>query len=231
MQAIILAAGKGTRMRPLTLKTPKPLVPLVGKPLLEHTLNELPDRIREVILVVGYRADQIKKYFGSNFNGRKVRYVKQLKQKGTFHALRVAKKLLKPEFLVLMADDIYTKSDLENLLIHPQSILVKEMRGPSERFGTCIIKKGFLRGIAEKQKELNPAPFKKRCWINCGAYKLTHSIFNEPIICDPNGEELLSYMIGTLGQKEEIKAVKAVRWFPIASVDDLKEAEKYFAKL
>ncbi|OGM99310.1 MAG: hypothetical protein A2817_00465 [Candidatus Yanofskybacteria bacterium RIFCSPHIGHO2_01_FULL_39_8b] len=221
MQAIILAAGKGKRLRPLTLKIPKPLVHLAGKPLLEHTFNELPDNITEVILVVGHRADQIKKHFGSYFNGKKIKYVKQMAQKGTFHALRVAKKLLDKNFLVLMADDIYTKKDLESLINHDQAILVKQITGPSERFGTCVIKRGLLRGIAEKQKGIK---FK---YVNCGAYILTHSIFHEPIVYGSNREELLSYMVGTLGQKELVKAIKATRWFPIASVEDLKEAEKY----
>lgn len=220
MQAVILAAGKGTRLRPLTVRTPKPLVKLAGKPLLEHAFNALPDEIKEVVLVVGHRAGQIRKHFGSIFGGKKIRYVNQRRQKGTYHALYSAKRYLKYDFLVLMADDIYTKEDLIGLLKPEQAILVKKVSGASERFGACIIKKGLLKGIAEKQKKVK---FK---FANCGAYKLTHAIFREPVIYGPTGEELLSIMVGTLGQKQQVNAVQATRWFPIATPEDLKEAER-----
>jgi len=80
MQAIILAAGKGTRLRPLTHKIPKTLVSVAGKPILEHTLQALPPQIKEVVLVVGYKGDHIKRHLGDTHAGRKIIYVQQTKR-------------------------------------------------------------------------------------------------------------------------------------------------------
>ena len=71
MQAVILAAGKGTRMRPLTYDIPKPMLPIKGKPVLEYTLSFLPDDIDEVIIVVNYLGKHIKKYFGGRVERKK----------------------------------------------------------------------------------------------------------------------------------------------------------------
>ena len=75
MQCVILAAGKGERMRPLTNDRPKPLVLVLGRPLLEHIIEALPAAIDEIILVVGYRGEQIQKHFGTEYGGRRVHYV------------------------------------------------------------------------------------------------------------------------------------------------------------
>ncbi|MBI2064541.1 MAG: NTP transferase domain-containing protein [Candidatus Yanofskybacteria bacterium] len=221
MQAVILAAGKGTRLRPLTLKIPKPMVVLKGKPILERTLYQLPEEIDEVILVIGYLGNKIKKYFGSNFAGKHIKYVVQKEQRGTFHALKQAKKFLNNDFLVLMADDIYFKKDLINLAKNKHAVLAREMRGPSEKFGVCLVKNNYLLDIREKEKGMK---FK---FANCGAFKLNMAIFEEPIIYGPTGEEWLSSMIGSLAKKNKIKIVRALKWLPIANIDDLKKAERY----
>lgn len=224
MQTVILAAGKGTRLRPLTLKIPKPLVLLNNKPILEHILNELPNEVSEVILVIGYLGDKIKKHFGSNFLGKKIKYVAQKESRGTFHALKQAQKLLKDEFLILMADDIYLKKDLASLVENKYAVLARAVSGPSEKFGVCLIKDNHLLDIREKEKGIK---FK---FANCGAYKLNMDIFNEPIIYGPNGEEWLSSMVGSLAKKIRIKIVKATKWFPIATVEDLRKAETFLIK-
>lgn len=220
MQAVILAAGKGTRLRPLTLKVPKPLVLLNGKPILEHILNVLPDRVGEVILVVGYLRDKIRDHFGDNFRGKKIKYVFQKDQRGTFHALKQARRFLKDDFLILMADDVYSKKDLTNLAKSKNAILVKRVKGPSEKFGACLTKNDCLLDIREKEMGVR---FK---FASCGAYKLGMSIFSEPIIYGSNGEEWLSSMVGSLAGRNEIRIIKATKWFPIATVQDLEKVEK-----
>ncbi len=77
MDAIIMCAGRGTRMRPITDSIPKPLVPIMGKGSLERTLDILPHEIDRVILVVGYRGDQIRERIGLEWKGKKVTYLTQ----------------------------------------------------------------------------------------------------------------------------------------------------------
>jgi NDP-sugar pyrophosphorylase family protein len=67
MQAIILAAGKSTRTYPLTLNTPKPLLPIMNKPVLQHNLEQLVGIIDEAVIIVGFGKDQIIERFGSSF--------------------------------------------------------------------------------------------------------------------------------------------------------------------
>ena len=66
MKAVILAGGLGTRLRPITYKTPKPLVPLVGKPLVMHIIDSLPPRVDTVVLAVSYMKDVLEEYFRVN---------------------------------------------------------------------------------------------------------------------------------------------------------------------
>ena len=220
MIAVILAAGEGRRLRPLTLETPKPLLKIKNKPILEYTFHNLPDRIKEVILVVGYKQDQIKNYFGREFLGRKIFYTTQESPKGTFNALSCAKEFLGEEqFLGLVGDDLYSKKDLEELVAHPASVLTCETDFP-ERFGICQSdESGFLNEIIEKPN------YPCGNLAHTGAFVLDKKIFHEPLSSGSNGEELLAPMIGSLARKQPIKIVKASFWFPIGYPEDLKSAE------
>ena len=147
MQAVILAAGKGKRLRPLTLRKPKPLLEVAGRPILEHLLDSLPDRIDEIIMVVGYLSDQIKDYFGPEYKGCKIRYAPQKKLLGTFDALCAAKRYLKNHpFLCMVGDDFYDPGDLQKLTEHNPAMLVIEKEDPG-RFNICIEKNGYLYDI------------------------------------------------------------------------------------
>src|SRR3989344_539802 len=94
MKAIILAAGEGIRMRPLTNNTPKPMLLLKGKPLLEHIIESLPKQVNEIILVVGYLHHQIHNHFHHFFEGFKIDYVIQSEKTGTYDALKLCSHLL-----------------------------------------------------------------------------------------------------------------------------------------
>ncbi len=87
MQAIILAAGEGKRLRPLTLDKPKPLIEINGKSLLEHNMDKLIGLVNEIILVIGYKGEKVKEKFGNNYRGIKIKYIKQKKLLGTGKAL------------------------------------------------------------------------------------------------------------------------------------------------
>ena len=109
MKCIILAAGEGTRMKPLTNEIPKPMLKISGKPILEHILDSLPDNIDEVILVVGYLKEKIVNYFGDEFGKFKIKYVFQEGKLGTYRALELCKDLIinDERFLMMYADDLH----------------------------------------------------------------------------------------------------------------------------
>ena len=123
MQLVILAAGKGTRMNPITIDIPKPMVPLLGKPKLEYTLDSLPKEIDEVILVVNYLASQIKEHFGDEYGGRKIRYILQETLDGTGGAIKICRDVLRGNFLVMMGDDLYSPEDVKRMISENLAIL------------------------------------------------------------------------------------------------------------
>ncbi len=106
MQAVILAGGLGTRLRPLTQAIPKPMVPVAGVPYLEHQLRRLSEQsIRNVVLLTGYLGEQIEEYFGAGSRlGLSLRYSRELSPLGTGGALRDARDLLQDVFLVIYGD-------------------------------------------------------------------------------------------------------------------------------
>ncbi|TXT62116.1 MAG: Bifunctional protein GlmU [Promethearchaeota archaeon] len=109
MKAVILAAGEGTRLKPITSSIPKPMIPLAGKPLLEHNLIGLKQAgIKEVLLIVGYKKEIIKSYFGNGMEniGIPISYITQDEYLGTAHATGYAKSFAKDESFLMMYGDL-----------------------------------------------------------------------------------------------------------------------------
>lgn len=221
MQAVILAAGRGVRMKPLTETTPKPLLTTGGRHLLDYTFDALPDEVDEVIMVIGYLGEQIQAYLGQNFRGRKIKYVVQEKLEGTAKALWEAKPFLKGKFLVLMADDIYAKGDLEKCLKYEQAILVltNPVAGPGGRI--ILNEKGELQDV----KEEKDVP--KGALVAIGAYLLSDTIFQyKPVkLTDRAGEWGLPQTIAEMARDCAVAVVEATRWIKITAPEDLSAAE------
>ncbi|HMQ01651.1 MAG TPA: sugar phosphate nucleotidyltransferase [Candidatus Doudnabacteria bacterium] len=219
MQAVILAAGKGLRLRPFTEKHPKPLIHIGNKPLLEHTLAALPEKITKVFIVVGYLGEQIVVHFGSYWNSRQIHYVKQTELLGTGDALFRAKEFLVSPFLVVNGDDIYTKADLTELTNTPNSMLVWPSQKPS-RYGIIQDEKGNFDGFSSESS-----------LINCGAYFLTSEFFNTPLVSVPvpNGVEYsLPHTLAEVAKTTPVKLVTATRWLPVGTPEQLQFANSYF---
>src|SRR3989344_4394219 len=124
MKAVILAAGEGTRMRPLTLSTPKPLLKVGGKPIIDYILESLPTEIDEVIIAVKYLGDQIKSHIGAKNLDKKIRYVTG-SSLGTAYSFLATKKFLRSErFILVHGDELTDKIDIKNCLSKELSILV-----------------------------------------------------------------------------------------------------------
>ncbi|WP_380677801.1 bifunctional sugar-1-phosphate nucleotidylyltransferase/acetyltransferase [Salinigranum sp. GCM10025319] len=117
MQTVVLAAGEGTRMRPLTASRPKPMLPVADRPLVAHTADAAVDAgASRLILVVGYGADAVRSYFGTEYRGVPVAFAVQDDQRGTADAVRAAATELDDgPFVVLNGDALYDTPSLERL--------------------------------------------------------------------------------------------------------------------
>jgi len=105
--AVVLAAGEGTRLRPLTRHRPKPMLPAANRPILEYVFDALIDAgIERIHTVVGYKADRVQDHFGSDYRDVPVEYLQQTKQLGSGHALLQAREAVDDAFLVVNGDQI-----------------------------------------------------------------------------------------------------------------------------
>lgn len=116
-KAVILAAGEGSRMRPLTHSRPKVMLPIAGKPILEHLLIQAREAgIQEFILIVGYHDEQVRNYFGSGEKWEvSIEYCTQRRQLGTADALKMVAGLVGGNFLVINGDVIVSHGDISRL--------------------------------------------------------------------------------------------------------------------
>ncbi|OGN09824.1 MAG: hypothetical protein A3J46_00400 [Candidatus Yanofskybacteria bacterium RIFCSPHIGHO2_02_FULL_41_11] len=224
MKAVILAAGEGVRMQPLTLATPKPMLKVSGKPILEHIINDLPDIVDEVIIVVGYLGDKIINYFGSRFGRIKINYVVQREKLGTYHALSLCREYLSDgeKFLMLYADDLHGKSNLEKCISSEFcSLLVYPSDNP-KKFGVVESdQNGLIKGIEEKPE--NP----KTNLVSTGVLMLDKKIFDYPARQHKNGEYYLTDSIDQMIKAGHIfLAAKSDFWLPIGYPEDLVTAEE-----
>lgn len=225
MKAIILAAGEGRRMRPLTETTPKPLLRIQGKPLIEHIVEKLPREVDELIIVVGYLGHMIQDYCGENFLGRPVTYVEQSAPLGTYHAVSLAKDLIKEgeRFFILNGDDIHDQEGLKECLNYPRAIIVSEVENPKP-FGVVELdENGFLLGIVEKPE------FPKTNLVNTGANLLDSNIFKYPAEQHPNGEFYLPTVIEKMLKDYPVHAVHSTGWLTVATPEDLTRVEQILA--
>lgn len=221
MKAIILAAGEGNRMRPLTEHTPKPMLMVLGKPLLTYVLESLPDAITEIIIVVGYKREAIQEYLGSDYEGRPITYVTQEQKTGTADALKLCHPHLADgeRFLLSYADDIYDKESVARCLGHTYSMLVVETDEP-ERYGVVTLNDdGSVLDVEEKPDH------PKSNLIAPGIYVLDTHIFDyEPSVV--RGEYYFTTMLDQFIREHKVFTEKAEFWVTIGYPHDLEKAEE-----
>ncbi|NQZ85088.1 MAG: NTP transferase domain-containing protein [Nanoarchaeales archaeon] len=220
VQVVILCGGKGTRFLPLTEHIPKVLVEVCDKSVLQHKLDALVDLASEIILVVGYLKEKIIESVGHNYKGIPIKYVEQSEQLGTGHALMCCKDILKDKFMVLNGDDIYLKSDLEELSNVEFGLLGMESENP-QKFGVLEIDRDDnLISIVEKPE--NPPSN----LTNIGAYMFTTAIFEHELVLSPRGEyEINDYFTFIIKNSGDVKVVAVNFWLPVGNPDELNAAE------
>jgi len=160
MKAVILAAGKGTRLNPITSTVPKPMIPIGGKPLLEHALLNLKDiGVQEILILVGYKEEIIKNYFSNGLSklNVKIEYATQLEHLGTAHAVGFAKDFVGDDDFLLMYGDLLTDPQVfkEILEIYKKSsceglITLFKVNNPQEYGIISLNKEAYVEKITEK---------------------------------------------------------------------------------
>ncbi len=139
MKCIVLAAGRGERMMPLTANTPKPLLEVDGKPIIDYVLESLPVEIDEIIIVVKYLGQQIKDHVGQRYRNKKVRYVEGSDKGNAFSFLATKKYLKNERFLIIYGDETPNLVDVENCLAQDLSILTFKSGKHWKRDGVMVL--------------------------------------------------------------------------------------------
>ncbi len=190
-QAVILAAGEGQRLRPFTASKPKVLIPIANKPILQYVVEALANNgIRNIVMVVGYKKEQVQDFFGSGERfDVQIDYVVQKHQLGSGHALKQAKGKLGNSFIVASGDNIIEPETIAELVTaKPPSLLVKEQKDIS-KYGAVTVETGMVKDMVEK-----PSQAGERL-VNTGIYLLSKEVF-EFVETENNLTSALKQMIG-----------------------------------
>ncbi len=199
VQAVILAAGEGNRLRPLTRARPKAMIPVANRPIIEYSINSLLENgIRDIVVVVGYRKEYVIRYL--NQLDAPIQVVVQERQLGTADALRSAESEIAGDFLLLPGDNYISPGSIARIRGEKNAMLYTEHPSPSN-FGVVVIKNGFVEKILEKPEE---AP---TFTVSTGVFSFTPDIFNYL-----QSNELPDAIAGMLAGGGKMRAIPAEDW-------------------
>jgi UDP-N-acetylglucosamine diphosphorylase/glucosamine-1-phosphate N-acetyltransferase len=199
MQAVILAAGEGKRVRPLTRSRPKAMIPVANRPIIEYVIEALlKNGIRDITVVVGYRKEQVTRFL--NQLDIPVEVVVQTKQLGTAHALLCAESKIFGDFLVLPGDNYIDPRSIAHIKDIPNSMLVKEHPNPSN-FGVVTLEDGCVTHIIEKPEH---AP---SFMVSTGIYSLKKDFFSKI-----QGNDITDAISLMINGGEQVRAIPADDW-------------------
>lgn len=224
MKAVILAAGEGTRLEPLTYARPKPMVPVANRPLLEYVIEAVDEAgIDEVVLVVGYKRERIQSHFGDGDDWDvDIEYAVQEKQLGTGHAILQAEPYIDGPFIAMNGDRILDANDIATLLARQ-----RETDGPlmsvvhsehPRRFGVVELDGDRVESIVEKPPEHEV----RSNFINAGAYAFDERIFDAIRETSTAGELAITATLSTLAADDELHAIRFQgEWLDVSYLWDL----------
>ncbi|MHC1681060.1 MAG: bifunctional sugar-1-phosphate nucleotidylyltransferase/acetyltransferase [Methanomassiliicoccales archaeon] len=230
MKALILAAGEGTRLRPLTTNIPKPLLTVAGRPYLAHLVKALGDAgIREQVILVGWKANRVKEFFGDGRQmGVELSYLEQKERLGTANAIGVAEGLMDGDFVCVNGDVVMAPEAVAEMVSAFQKdrtpfMGVVEVPEP-QRFGVVQHDNGKLVRIIEKPS--NP-PSKL---INGGFFGLTNEVFDHIRMTgrSPRGEYEFTDTLNMMAARTEV-AIRKIQgeWMDVGYPWELLRANEF----
>ncbi|MGE5831913.1 MAG: bifunctional sugar-1-phosphate nucleotidylyltransferase/acetyltransferase [Methanomicrobiales archaeon] len=224
MECVVLAAGEGRRMRPLTANRPKVMLPLANRPILEHLIVAARDAgITEFILVVGYREREVRSCFGNGERlGVRIRYATQRRQLGTGDALRACEGLVTGPFLLLNGDLVTRSGDLRALVGHEPPVMGVSHSARPQDFGTVRMEGDRVLDLAEK------VPNPRGDLVNAGAYLLDPEIFGLLGSIGPSerGEYEITDALSALIREEKLAGYPLSFWLDVGYPWDLLSANE-----
>lgn len=199
MQAVILAAGEGKRLRPLTHSRPKAMIPVANRPIIAHVMDALIENgIRDLVVVAGYRKEVVLSY--CNRLPYPVTTVVQTRQLGSADALRAAADEIHGDFLVVPGDNFIDAASLARITKVENAMLVREHESPSN-FGVVMIRSGYVTGIIEKP-DLAPT-----VTVSTGIFSLTPEFLDHL-----DSTELPDAVMAAIARGTRMKAIRAEGW-------------------
>jgi UDP-N-acetylglucosamine diphosphorylase / glucose-1-phosphate thymidylyltransferase / UDP-N-acetylgalactosamine diphosphorylase / glucosamine-1-phosphate N-acetyltransferase / galactosamine-1-phosphate N-acetyltransferase len=226
LKCVILAAGEGKRIHPLTFTRPKVMLPVANKPIIElNLLNAINAGLKEFIFIVGYKSEMVRSYFG---NGEKynvkIDYINQGKPQGTAHAIGLVEKFT-DEFIVLCGDTIFGENDIRNIIKKKNSIGLFKLENPKE-YGIVETKKDIVVKIYEKVNN----PFTDV--INAGIYHFDKKVFGyiKKTNKSPRGEYEITDSINMMAKKMDINSVMLKQWRDVVYPWHLLDANEEILK-
>ena len=217
-KAVILAAGRGTRMRELTAELPKPMIKVRGKPVLQHIIEGLRDAsVRELLLVVGYRADAVRNFFGDGSRCNvAIEYVTQVTQDGTGRVVDLAREFVKDSAFVLAYGDILVDpANYKRLVDMPDDVeaCLTATRGEDVSKGGAVFVNERMEvvDIREKSDRCSAISESAVPFYNAGLYVFRPTIFEftAKLKPSPRGEYELTDAIRELAQSgKKLKALE-----------------------
>lgn len=225
MKAVILLAGEGRRLKPLTELRPKPMLPLANKPLVEYVVEALSKAgIDEIVLVVGYKRERIQSYFQDGVDWDiDIQYALQEKQLGTGHAILQAEDYIQEPFLVLNGDRVIEPQIIDQIVGEPMDDCVRmaitSSNHPSE-YGVVEVENDTVVSITEKP----PAFATSSDIINAGIYRFEPDIFEIIRETEVQGELTVTAALHHLIDSDRVRATPYDGiWLDVSFLWDLIE--------
>ena len=223
MQTVVLAAGEGTRMRPLTAHTPKPMLPVAGSPLVVHCLEDaIAAGASRVTVVVGYEADAVRTALADREWPVPVETVTQPTQRGTADAVRAARDALRDEpFAVLNGDVLYDRASLASLYDAGPAVGSFRVENPSA-YGVLRVDDDQVRGVVEKPAD-PPSDL-----VNAGAYVFPAEARDWLNVDESTrGEAELTDVLQRTCETTSVSAVPFERWLDVGRPWELLAATEW----